>query len=168
MSYTNKITLRPLENDAVDRQVLYALIKQSLPALQRWLAWAKTWNGLADVAAFQQKVAANVKNNHQLVYIIEQNGNPCGMIDLHDISAKSAEVGYWVATPSTKRGIGTAAVLEIIALARQHGITTLKILAAAENVASQHVAVNAGFSMVDKLPQTPDQHEFFVYERQVK
>lgn len=56
-----------------------------------------------------------------------------------------AEIGYWVAPQVRGRGVATAAVKALSAWAAGHDIYRLDLYTALENVASQRVAIAAGF-----------------------
>lgn len=56
-----------------------------------------------------------------------------------------AEVGYWVGPWARRRGVATAAVRAVSAWAFARGFGRLELLADWENVASQRVALAAGF-----------------------
>ncbi|SCL28274.1 Protein N-acetyltransferase, RimJ/RimL family [Micromonospora nigra] len=56
-----------------------------------------------------------------------------------------AEVGYWVAPWARRRGVATAATRALAAHAFATGTARLELLTAAENPASQRVALAAGF-----------------------
>ncbi|MDP9799546.1 RimJ/RimL family protein N-acetyltransferase [Catenuloplanes nepalensis] len=70
-----------------------------------------------------------------------------GTIGLHRVVREraQAEVGYWVAPWARGRGIATAATVALSAHAFAHGFARLELLSELENVASQRVALAAGF-----------------------
>jgi RimJ/RimL family protein N-acetyltransferase len=55
------------------------------------------------------------------------------------------EVGYWVAPWARGRGVATAATTALAGRALAHGFARLELLCDPENVASQRVALGAGF-----------------------
>jgi RimJ/RimL family protein N-acetyltransferase len=60
-------------------------------------------------------------------------------------SRQQAELGYWVGPWARRRGVATAAVRALCAHAFRTGTARIELLAHAENVASQRVALAAGF-----------------------
>jgi RimJ/RimL family protein N-acetyltransferase len=70
-----------------------------------------------------------------------------GGIGLTDVSAASrrAYIGYWVAPGARGRGVATAATVALSAWAFEHGLHRLELLTALENLASQRVALSAGY-----------------------
>jgi RimJ/RimL family protein N-acetyltransferase len=57
-----------------------------------------------------------------------------------------AEIGYWVAPQARGRGVATAAVRTLSAWAAGHNIYRLDLYTALENLASQRVAIAAGYT----------------------
>ncbi|GAA1820639.1 hypothetical protein GCM10009682_46120 [Luedemannella flava] len=58
----------------------------------------------------------------------------------------SAEIGYWVGPWARGRGVATAAARTLAAHAVRRGVVRLELRTAWENVASQRVALGAGFA----------------------
>ncbi|HEU5108016.1 MAG TPA: GNAT family protein, partial [Micromonosporaceae bacterium] len=70
-----------------------------------------------------------------------------GGVGLGQVSAErlQAEIGYWVAPWARRRGVATAAASALSAWAFARGTGRLELFTAWENVASQRVALAAGF-----------------------
>lgn len=82
-------------------------------------------------------------------YVLVADGAVVGRFNLYDIEDGTAVLGYRVAKQATGRGLATAAVLELCALAaRRHGIRVLRAATSESNVASQRVLLKAGFVAV--------------------
>lgn len=63
-----------------------------------------------------------------------------------DMSQGRAMIGYWLATPSAGRGLGTAAIREAIGWARDHlDVDTIWAVVAEPNAASRRVLESNGF-----------------------
>jgi RimJ/RimL family protein N-acetyltransferase len=58
---------------------------------------------------------------------------------------RRAYIGYWVAPWARERGMATAATAALSAWAFEHGLHRLDLLTALENLASQRVAIAAGY-----------------------
>ncbi|GAB1823311.1 GNAT family N-acetyltransferase [Herbidospora sp. RD11066] len=69
-----------------------------------------------------------------------------GVIGLHVPDRfGNVEVGYWVAPWAREKGVATAALRALTAWAFEHGAPRVHLVAEMENVASQKVALAAGF-----------------------
>ncbi|MGC5012201.1 GNAT family N-acetyltransferase [Streptosporangium sp. DT93] len=69
-----------------------------------------------------------------------------GTIDLKPpLPRATAEIGYLVAPWARRRGVATAATSALAGWALEHGVRRLELLAGVENLASQQVAMAAGF-----------------------
>jgi RimJ/RimL family protein N-acetyltransferase len=64
---------------------------------------------------------------------------------VHPTRRRCVEIGYWIAPWARGRRYGAEAVDRICRWCYQHGITRVELLAAVQNVASQRVALRAGF-----------------------
>lgn len=78
--------------------------------------------------------------------LVEDDGRVIGRVNLVDVADGSAELGYRIAERATGRGLATAAVLELCALAeRDYGLTELRAGTSVANKASQIVLTRSGF-----------------------
>jgi ribosomal-protein-alanine N-acetyltransferase len=80
-------------------------------------------------------------------YVLEaEDSSVLGRFNLYRIEDDTAELGYRVAQHVAGRGVATAAVRELCALAAaRHGLRTLRAATSRVNVASQRVLAKAGF-----------------------
>lgn len=75
-----------------------------------------------------------------------------GRFNLVDVAHGSAELGYRVAERATGRGLATAAVREICALAATaYGLRTLRARTTADNAASRTVLARTGFRVTGDI-----------------
>jgi [ribosomal protein S5]-alanine N-acetyltransferase len=93
----------------------------------------------------------NLEQQPVLMFTIEYAGEAVGAISLvtgTDIERRSAELGYWVGTAYSNRGIATAAVTRISTYAFQE-LELLRIFATpmTQNIASRRVLEKAGFEL---------------------
>jgi ribosomal-protein-alanine N-acetyltransferase len=87
----------------------------------------------ADVAAFY--------------VLVDDDGSVLGRFNLLFVGDGVATLGYRVAQRVTGRGVATATVRDLCELAAsRHGIGTIRAATSQDNVASQRVLLNAGFT----------------------
>jgi RimJ/RimL family protein N-acetyltransferase len=78
--------------------------------------------------------------------LVAGDGSVLGRFNLYRLEDGAAELGYRVAQHAAGRGLATAAVRELCALAAaRHGLHTLRAAASRENTASRKVLAKAGF-----------------------
>lgn len=90
-------------------------------------------------------------NGTDRLFIIACNQKICGCIDLHyiDTNNKKAELGYWLHSSQTNKGIMTKVVKKVCEIAfDEMDLNKLSIRADTENKASNAVAIKNGFSFV--------------------
>lgn len=131
-----------------DASFIWEAARESLSELQPWMPWchpgysieeSKSWL-TAQVQAFQQRTTFEFAiTSAANVYL-----GGCGLNQL-DALNKRANLGYWVRSSATGRGVATAAVK----LARDWGfaqtdLVRLEVLIAVDNVASRRVAEKSG------------------------
>ena len=81
--------------------------------------------------------------------LVDEDGSVLGRFNLELVGDAVGELGYRVAQRATGRGVATAAVRDLCSLAAtRHGVRTLRAATSRENVASQRVLLNAGFTEV--------------------
>jgi ribosomal-protein-alanine N-acetyltransferase len=83
---------------------------------------------------------------HVVVGDSDGGGAVLGRVNLVDVADGAAELGFRIAEKAAGRGLATAAVREVCALARTtYGLTTLHADAAVDNTASRSVLARTGF-----------------------
>lgn len=130
----DKIALKlPSKSDAAD---LLALIDEDRQELGKWLPWAKTTLSASDERQFLQYGIEKMASGDFWFAIILVNGEPAGMVDLHEFHHDHfrCQIGYWLASRFQGQGIMhlTVAKLETIAFDDLQ-INRLEILADVEN-----------------------------------
>ena len=140
------IVLRPYRVD--DAPTVYAAECESMSALQPWMAWCHPGYAIDESRAWlEQQVAAFARQDAYEFAIVSHEGaylGGCGLNRLDRVNRR-ANLGYWVRSSATRRGVATAAV----ALLRDWGfahtsLIRLEIIGAAGNEASQRVARRSG------------------------
>jgi RimJ/RimL family protein N-acetyltransferase len=117
------------------------------PEMLRWMPWAP--GQTADQARAWCMVHSHGDPDHQIQFAIVGAGGRCdGAIGLSRASFEGGrvEIGYWVAGWARGRGYGTEAARAVAAHAFSVGLHRVELLAATGNLASQRVAVKAGFT----------------------
>jgi RimJ/RimL family protein N-acetyltransferase len=78
--------------------------------------------------------------------LVEADGSIVGRVNLIEVANGSASLGYRIAERAAGRGLATAAVRQVCALAAgQYGLTELRAAAKVDNVASRTVLTRNGF-----------------------
>lgn len=78
--------------------------------------------------------------------LVAEDGTILGRFNLFDLDDGTANLGYRMAKQAAGRGLATAAVRELCALASsQYGLHTLRAATREDNVASQRVLAKCGF-----------------------
>ena len=139
------VRLRPLrvgDADAIARACSDPVSQRFLPALPNpytradALAWITTgapaaWEGGGAVYGVADPDTDELLGSVGLDRVVRQRGQ--------------AEIGYWVGPWARRRGVATAAVRALSGWAFARGFARLELLTDYENVASQRVALAAGF-----------------------
>lgn len=78
--------------------------------------------------------------------LVEPDGSIVGRVNLAYVTEdRSAELGYRIAEHAAGRGLATAAVREVIELAKSYGLTSLKAETTLDNAASRVILARVGF-----------------------
>jgi ribosomal-protein-serine acetyltransferase len=148
------IGLRPLTpNDAA---AIHSAVDRSRPELRRWMSWYHDAYGPADAESwleFASKQQAAGACQH--FAICDEKGVVVGVLGFEDIGEHGrAMIGYWIATPSTGRGLGTQAIRDALDWARKEArIETVWAIVAEANAASRRVLERNGFQFARFSPQ---------------
>ncbi|MFO7299049.1 MAG: GNAT family protein [Actinomycetes bacterium] len=135
-----------------DAATLDEAIRSSLAELNQWLPWARMDYSSADTVAFLRESMAAWREDRAWDYSIRWKHDPdrhIGNVSFWPVSrlGKIVEIGYWIRTDETRKGICTEAVDRILQEAfdsmGQHK-AVLRI--AVGNHASDRVAQKLGFT----------------------
>lgn len=78
--------------------------------------------------------------------LVEADGSIVGRVNLIKVADGSADLGYRIAESAAGRGLATAAVRQLRALAAsEYGLTELRAAAKVDNIASRTVLTSNGF-----------------------
>ena len=141
------LLLRPPE--ARDAEPLFDAIEESKQALERWMSWYRPGFSLQDARAWIQHCRAEWEGGGDREFGIfdARSGEILGCAGVNQLNRVHAfgNVGYWVRTGSTGRGVATATVGLLAAFAfRELGLKRIEILTLTDNAASRRVAEKAG------------------------
>jgi ribosomal-protein-serine acetyltransferase len=135
-----------------DAPTLDDAIRASLPDLNQWLPWARLDYTPSDTAAFIRESLQAWKEERAWDYSIRNKDDPrrhLGNISFWTVSklGKIAEVGYWVRSDETSRGVCTMAVGLLLDEAfNSLGYHKVVLRIAVGNDASDRVAEKLGFT----------------------
>lgn len=131
-----------------DAGAILDAVRESLAELQPWMSWCHPGYALADALdwAGSRRQAAAEGNAYEFV-IANPDGGLLGCCGVNTVNKENrfANLGYWVRTSRTGRGIATAAVRLLAGWAFAHtDLERLEIVVAVGNAASLRVADKAG------------------------
>jgi RimJ/RimL family protein N-acetyltransferase len=137
--------------EQTDAPQLFAAIQASMPELSKWMDWAQSPPTLEKVhetiAMFEEQIASG--KEHPLAIFL-QDGTFVGSSGYRVINkaVPSFEIGYWLDTRYTGKGIMTEAVVaQTEFLFEDLKAQRVDIQCHADNTPSMKVALNAGFKM---------------------
>jgi len=141
-----KLTLRFPELSDV-KPILEA-VRESLPQLYRWMTWCNPGYSEADALQWisPQARAREVRSAFEFL-IVGGNGRLHGVCGINriDTGNRFANLGYWVRSSETGRGIAGQAVKRLVDWGFENtDLERLEIVAAVGNVASHRVAEKTG------------------------
>ncbi len=147
------ITLRFPEPHDIDP--LFAAVRESIQELHPWAPWCPLTYCLPDAARWveQQPAARDAGTAFEFV-ILDDAARILGCCGINQINPgfRLANLGYWVRSSATLRGVATAAARRAAAWAFQNtALQRLELLVAVENLASQAVALKAGAALEGRL-----------------
>ncbi len=144
-----------------DAEAIAQAVADSLPDLRPWMPWADEGSALAE---FQRRRLQQEKpywdKGSVYTYVItrEGDGRLLGIVGLHRrVGASALEVGYWLRTGETGRGVMTAAVKAVTSAALAlPDIQSVELHCDAANQRSAAVARRAGFVLTTVRPKEPE------------
>lgn len=151
---TDRMTLRC--PTATDAPAINAAILASWPELSAWMDWATGEPPLLSetLARTADRIAGfETRAEFGFGLFVRASGKFVGMASLFefDWTARTGEVGYWLATSAVGNGFATEAVRALTDLGWQLGLAGLELRCDAKNLSSRAVAERAGFSLVSVL-----------------
>ncbi len=133
---------------ADDIPFLFEAARESVNEMFAWMPWCHQNYSLAESAAFilSREAAWNQKEEFDFAILDVKTSRLLGGVGLNQFhnDHNFANLGYWVRSSSTGRGVATAAALLAARLGFEDlGLHRIEIVAAVGNAASQKVAEKA-------------------------
>ena len=144
---SGSVLLRPFV--AEDAPHLYEAARESIDPLCEWMTWCRPEYSLQDSERFIIQAAEDWAKGERYSFAImdTSDGTFLGSAGINHLNRTHgfANLGYWVRNSKTRRGVATAATMQIARFALgQLGLNRLELLIPADNLASQRVAQKAG------------------------
>lgn len=132
-----------------DAEALYAAIRESIADMSSWAPWCPPDYSMAHCKSWlESRSDAWSKGNEYDFIIFDAIGSSllggCGIYEINR-THNYANLGYWVRSSQTGKGVATAAAILLAKFGLDTlGFTRIEIVAAVDNNASQRVAEKAG------------------------
>lgn len=141
------VTIRPYQFS--DIKEMAAAARESADEVYPWLEWCKPDYSLQEAETWirAQREAWSAQSEFEFVIIDTETRRVLGGVGLNHLhpTDRFANLGYWVRTPQTGKGVATAAVRLAARFAfEQTELERLEIVVNVKNLASQRVAEKAG------------------------
>lgn len=147
--YTERLVLRPFRRR--DIEALYAAVRDSQTELAEYLPWATKAFTRAGAAGFVRESMRSWREGKAYDFSIRFQERPerhVGNISIWHVSrsSRSGEIGYWIRTEDTGRGIATEATHEALRIGfGELSMHRMVLRVAVGNKASERVATKLGF-----------------------
>jgi RimJ/RimL family protein N-acetyltransferase len=139
--------------DPIDAEGVCEAINASLDELRPWMPWAAEPATVDQQAVRLAIVAEGFAVGGDAGYTIFSDGEVAGIVGVHDRlgDATAREIGYWLRTSATGRGVMTRAVRAVVEVLAGAGIERAVIHCDEANARSAAVAARAGFTLVEVI-----------------
>jgi len=147
MTTSPAIIVRPFL--ASDADSFFAAVQASLPELSYWMPWCHPQYSLPDAQAWIAYAQQAWLDRREFPFGIFDAGTHevIGGTGINQINKahRIGNIGYWVSTAHTGRGVAKAAARQVATMGfSELGLTRLEIVALTHNTASQRVALSVG------------------------
>lgn len=132
-----------------DAAGLYCAVRESLPELRVWLPWCHDDYSREESDQWVESRAEAWRKGADYSFLLEDRATGslaggCGLNQIDELRLR-ANLGYWVRTSMTGRGLATAATRLLARWGlKELSLQRIEIVAAVGNTASQRVAHKAG------------------------
>jgi RimJ/RimL family protein N-acetyltransferase len=128
---------------------MYQAVLESIDEVSRWLAWCHPGYSLEESAAWVGTQQAAWANGSEYSFAITNaaDGTYLGTIGLNRIDPihRWANLGYWVRSSQTNKGVATASALLVARFAFEHlKLNRIEIVISVKNTSSLRVAEKIG------------------------
>ncbi|MER2063452.1 MAG: GNAT family protein [Alkalibacterium sp.] len=131
-----------------DTADVFDLIDRSREQLRKWMTWVDEVQSADDVEKVTRRQLLQFVKKEAMHFLILYKGEVAGTISLKEIdwSIRSAEIGYWLGSEYTGKGIMTRAVEAMLTYAFEElKLHKVEIWAAEENKKSRRIPDRLGF-----------------------
>lgn len=141
------ITLRPYRASDIDS--VYEAVRESIPELSVWMSWCHPDYSVEEARTWIESQPDKWERGTEYNFAISHNAGrlylgACGL-SVIDRGCGVANLGYWVRTSQTNKGIATAATLLLAQFAfKELKLNRVELTIAVHNQASLRVADKAG------------------------
>ena len=141
------ITLHPYQLSDIDS--LYEAVRESVSEMFEWMPWCHPEYSIEESRTWIESQPDKWEKGEEYNFTISYNTGGlylggCGLRVI-DRNIGIANLGYWVRTSQTKKGIATAATLRLTRFAfNELRLNRVEITVAVDNQVSQRVAEKAG------------------------
>jgi len=141
------IMLRPYRVSDIDS--VYEAARESIPELSVWMSWCRPDYSIEEARTWIELQPDKWQKGAEYNFAISYNAEPlclggCGL-NVIDRGCGIANLGYWVRTSQTHKGIATAATLLLAQFAfNELKLNRVELTIAVDNQASLRVAEKAG------------------------
>jgi ribosomal-protein-serine acetyltransferase len=145
MFATARLQLEAAEPRHLDS--MRAAVESSLPELRQWMAWAIE-DSPETTRHFLEQAAQAWEAGTAFSFAITSQGAVIGAVGIapYDPLSASGELGYWLASDHSGRGLTTEAAAAVVTFGFEDlGLHRLQLHAGIKNVGSQRVAEKLGF-----------------------
>jgi len=147
--YPERLILRPFRRR--DIEALYAAVRDSRAELAEYLPWANKAYTRAGAAGFIRESMRSWREGKAYDFAIRLQERPdrhVGNISIWHVSrtSRSGEIGYWIRTEDTGRGVATEATREALRIGFEElSMHRMVLRVAVGNKASERIATKLGF-----------------------
>lgn len=146
MSAARDLDIRPYRVE--DARRLHEAALESVAEVEPWLPWCRADYSLEEAEAWTRTQVEEFEARREFHFtIVDGRGRYLGGCALNGLNGlhRFANLGYWVRTSATGRGVATTAVRLLAQFAfAETDLERLEILCATTNAASRRVAEKAG------------------------
>ncbi|GAA3225691.1 GNAT family N-acetyltransferase [Actinocorallia longicatena] len=139
-------------------EALHEAVRDSFPSLHPWMPWAAAPATIADQVEYLTAVEKSWEAGEAHNYAILDGERVIGSIGLMNrVGPGATEIGYWLRTGATGRGVVTRAVTALIAVARADlAVARVEIHCDELNLRSAAVPQRLGFTLARTDTVTPE------------
>jgi ribosomal-protein-serine acetyltransferase len=143
---TDAITIRPYRAD--DAPLILEAVAESFREIEPFMPWASSRYSLADAESWVTSRHHAFADGTEFDFVVVTSAGrflgACGLNQIDPVNRR-ANLGYWVRSSATSRGVASEAVRMLVRWAFQNtDLIRLEIVVSNENAASLRVAEKSG------------------------